>query len=772
MALACGGIESARWSGRPIITIVLLYLPVIASVAWMRRLGFTVTLLLAATTTMLLAAAMVMVVGPSSPAVAAGEVAPRDRICFSVAGDPGDVAVVNVTPVEAGTAGYGSLVSSDLSSVPEWSNVNFGLGTVDPNVAMARIGADGEVCFVNSVHTMVHVVADHLGTIDGDVFSSARANGAPNRRIDTRSGSMVAPSARRCFSVAGDPGDVAVVNVTPVEAGTAGYGSLVSSDLSSVPEWSNVNFGLGTVDPNVAMARIGADGEVCFVNSVHTMVHVVADHLGTIDGDVFSSARANGAPNRRIDTRSGSMVAPSARRCFSVAGDPGDVAVVNVTPVEAGTAGYGSLVSSDLSSVPEWSNVNFGLGTVDPNVAMARIGADGEVCFVNSVHTMVHVVADHLGTIDGDVFSSATSSGAPDRSLDTRPPPPDFLSVYRPRPNCAEGNVVPLGQSPQAVNFEPLGAIWCFDLADPPARTAVEGANSWVDDFTVGCPVPAPAGCTSMMSLDNREMGYRAFDRTGSSPPDQGEHWINQNHWMTDVQGGFTGGSSLSPNRSFQFEDGRIVVEGDFAAGIPEYGDQTWGEITISTAAEPTGAIADPLYAYGQFGGEWAAGCRLTSGRRPVCAVVAPDQAYMATVPPIPGDAANCHRNDDRGEHRLLEISWFQQCGSTNYGGAEFGPNGRFWRACEPGGPDMACRDRFRLEVRKDGLKLYVNGALYFEDSGWPAAYQIPDSAIAGDWHAYQSNWQHRAGSRAFRYHWDHFAVNPPSGPTPSETFR
>ncbi len=274
-----------------------------------------------------------------------------------------------------------------------------------------------------------------------------------------------------------------------------------------------------------------------------------------------------------------------------------------------------------------------------------------------------------------------------------------------------------------------------------------------------------------MMSLDDGEMGYRAFDRTGSSPPEQGEHWINQNHWMTDVQGGFTGGSSLSPDRSFKFEDGMLVVEGDFAAGIPEYGEQTWGEITISTAAEPTGAIADPLYAYGQFGGEWAAGCRLTSARRPVCAVVAPDQAHMATVPPIPGDEFNCHRNEDRGEHRLLEVSWFQECGTTHVGGAESAPNGDFWRVCESDGPDMACRDRFRLEVRKDGLTLYVNGALYFEDSGWPAAYQIPDSAIAGDWYAYQSNWQHRAGSRAFRYHWDRFAVNPADGPTASDTF-
>ena len=69
---------------------------------------------------------------------------------------------------------------------------------------------------------------------------------------------------------------------------------------------------------------------------------------------------------------------------------------------------------------PEASNVNFGPGTVDPNVAAAPIGVDGEVCYLNSVHSDVDVVADHLGTIDGDAFTFATKTGAPDRKIDTR----------------------------------------------------------------------------------------------------------------------------------------------------------------------------------------------------------------------------------------------------------------------------------------------------------------------------------------------------------------
>jgi len=374
----------------------------------------------------------------------------------------------------------------------------------------------------------------------------------------------------------------------------------------------------------------------------------------------------------------------------------------------------------------------------------------------------VHVVADHLGTIDGGSFESASPNGAPARSVDTRPAA-SLLPAYQPRQNCAQGNIVPLGQAPQAANFEPLGSIWCFDLNEPPARTAVEGANSWVDDFTVGCPVEMPAGCTSMMTLDNREMGYRVFDRTGNSPPDQGQHWINQNHWMTDVRGGFTGGSSIRPDRSFRFENGKLVVEGDFAAAIPEYGDDTWGEITITSAPAPTGEIADILYAYGQFGGHWSVGCRLQPSRIPVCAVMGPN----ADSPPT---AARC--SSDIGAYRVIEMSYFQNCGSRATGGSPSGNLGRYWRQCVPGGLDMDCRDRFRLEVTKDSLTLYVNGLKYFEDAGWPAAHQLPDSFINGEVYAYQSNWQVRAGTRAFRYHWDHFAVNPPGGPAASEWFR
>ena len=163
------------------------------------------------------------------------------------------------------------------------------------------------------------------------------------------------------------------------------------------------------------MPPIGTSGKVCFVNSVHGTVHLVADELGTIAKAVVKPAATGGMPKRVVDTRlglGGGMVAPSGRLCFAVAGSPGDLALVNLTPVDATRAGYGQLVSSDVTTPADASNVNFSTRTFDPNVAAAVIGADGNVCFVNSVHAAVHLVADHLLSVAGRALHPAHSAAA------------------------------------------------------------------------------------------------------------------------------------------------------------------------------------------------------------------------------------------------------------------------------------------------------------------------------------------------------------------------
>ncbi len=113
----------------------------------------------------------------------------------------------------------------------------------------------------------------------------------------------VSPSGQLCFAVSGDPGDAAIVNLTPVLAEGPGYGLLLNSAVTTRPPGSNVNYTTGTTDPNVAIATIGTNGQVCYHNADLNAVHLIADHLGTIDANAYTPATANGSPNRIIDTR-------------------------------------------------------------------------------------------------------------------------------------------------------------------------------------------------------------------------------------------------------------------------------------------------------------------------------------------------------------------------------------------------------------------------------------------------------------------------------------
>ena len=271
----------------------------------------------------------------------------------------------------------------------------------------------------------VHLVADHLGTIRANAYVPAVPSGAPDRKVDTRiglGGGRIPPSGRVCFAVAGlarrrrrrqpHTGRRRRTRLRPARLIRRRH----------APVASNVNFGPGTVDPNVAVAPIGSDGQVCYVNSQLASVHLVADHLGTIRANAYVPAVAERRPRpqgrhpHRPRRRTHPTIRPTVLRRV---GSPGDAAVVNLTPVDADGPGYGLLVSSDVPRTVR-SNVNYDPGTVDPNVAVAPIGSDGQVCFVNSPLASVHLVADHLGTIRANAYVPAVPSGAPDRKVDTR----------------------------------------------------------------------------------------------------------------------------------------------------------------------------------------------------------------------------------------------------------------------------------------------------------------------------------------------------------------
>jgi hypothetical protein len=309
---------------------------------------------------------------------------------------------------------------------------------------------------------------------------------------------------------------------------------------------------------------------------------------------------------------------------------------------------------------------------------------------------------------------------------------------------------VPVGQANPPVQAVPVQPAWCLGaLANEPTTRQLDPQGGWQDSFQTN----APAG-----HLNNGDMGYRVFDSLSNGSNPRTRHFVSDNHWMVDMAHD-NGGAAISPRQAFHFENGRLVIEADVAAGVPGFftpqGDVVWPEIVWSTSPTPTASAPEGLYLYGHFGGQWAGGCRLHGGRNMICALEA-DRAV-----PTNGSKAPCY---SEGDSRVLQISAFQACGPTHAGfAADFGAPKNAWRQCQPNQADTFCRDRFRLEWTQSGFTAYVNGVKYAEDTGWPGYAQIP-AAIAScqrPVYVFFGEWGDFKDANVYRFHWGRLAVNP-----------
>ncbi len=66
---------------------------------------------------------------------------------------------------------------------------------------------------------------------------------------------------------------------------------------------------------------------------------------------------------------------------------------------------------------------------------------------------------------------------------------------------------------------------------------------------------------------------------------------------------------------------------------------------------------------------------------------------------------------------------------------------------------DPDCRERFRLELTRSSVRVLVNGAPCFEQSGMASRYQPPDEFLRSDLHVYYTSWVNRPLAAAYRFH-------------------
>jgi len=304
--------------------------------------------------------------------------------------------------------------------------------------------------------------------------------------------------------------------------------------------------------------------------------------------------------------------------------------------------------------------------------------------------------------------------------------------------NCAD-TATPLGALPPAV------PAWCVALTAG-VDSAVRGVNSWTDEFRSGAVNARLA------------TSYRIFElgRPHTSTVFRTQHFAQNGHWMVDVAGRGAplgvyagavddfaigpnnGGALMRPDAEFGFEDGRLVVEVDVAAGMNSYGDHAWPEIVVTTANAPTPYETNGWYAAGIFGGYPVVACGFPADRLSECRI-------------YDRDTITAHLSA-----RSTAGAAFAE------GGAPTTPaRDAAWRTCTPSQADELCRDRFRVVLEKDAVALSVNGVRYMEHRGLPEASRLPGELLRSSVYVYFASWTYLGDPAVVRFHWGRIAINP-----------
>jgi hypothetical protein len=344
------------------------------------------------------------------------------------------------------------------------------------------------------------------------------------------------------------------------------------------------------------------------------------------------------------------------------------------------------------------------------------------------------------------------------------------LNLPLPNPNCGPVGQMHLNGQHYPTTIEPEFSIWCYTQPASITPTRVAGANDWVDTFDNDAP--------TIVHFDDHAMGYRVFDALHGPQGSFGVgKFVNMDHWMIDLvdssQYRLSGGVLVSPDKQFSFENGTLVVEVDAVAGSDGMGGaDAFYEIDVSPAAAPTGVIVDPLYGYGNFGMVGAVGCRLErqqDGPHVVCAM------YDNSGRDAGGTSVVGQPNGRPG--RLWETQGVGTAATAPVveggypGWAIPGTNLHVrdvWRECADNELDIRCRDRFRMEITRTSIRLFVNSYLVMRIEGLYAVNpstgsdnRIPDSWFNSGVRPYFTSWINAGMHTPARWHWDRIAVNP-----------
>lgn len=340
------------------------------------------------------------------------QVPARGTVTFTAAASGTGAVVLNVTSTSVTSTGYLTVYPAGAAR-PTASTLNLQPGISVANVTVVKPGTGGRVTIYNGGTKPLDVVVDLQGYVTGN---STRIAGdlvpvVGNRLLDTRvSGGAFASKSTRALQVAGIAGvprnaASVLLNLTAVTPSARGYVQAYPTG-GSRPITSSVNFVAGVTRANLISVPVGADGTMTLFNDVGK-VDLIADLVGYTVGETPTVTGRIGVvpPFRALDTRQTAVVPAYGSITVSigaVGSVPADAtaAIVNLTAVAPGAAGYLSLHPSDTVFTAT-SNVNFARGVNTAGFAIARLGPDGAVTIVNGSTMPVNILLDVTGYVTG-----------------------------------------------------------------------------------------------------------------------------------------------------------------------------------------------------------------------------------------------------------------------------------------------------------------------------------------------------------------------------------
>lgn len=342
-----------------------------------------------------------------------------------------DAVAVNVTVVSP-TASNFLTVYPNGTARPNASTINFVAGQTIPNMAIVKVGADGRIAIYNEQGS-TQVIVDVVGWFpDGSDYEGVQ----PQRLLDTRTvaqggegtidGDFAGDGAlgqgetlllpvvgRGTIPPLGGVGAVAL-NVTVVGPTAANFLTVFPSG-TPLPNASNLNFAAGQTIANMAMVKVGADGNIAIYNNAGS-TQVLVDIVGYFP---LISEYTPIVPERFLDTRScascttidgqfvgGGPLLPGQSFTLPITGRPETSIPANAGAVALNVTVAGSTASNYLTvypkggSVPTVSNLNFVAGQTIPNMVIVKLGTGGSNAGKISIYNnegMTPVIVDVVG---------------------------------------------------------------------------------------------------------------------------------------------------------------------------------------------------------------------------------------------------------------------------------------------------------------------------------------------------------------------------------------